>query len=181
MLSIPGTFLHADEKDADAALERMLDERLHADIHDCSVQQLRTYTGIDRDPRGQVVSIAHMLYMRDGMEWLKHQNHNVSNGMQWVPLHDAQKKELAFDHHDIIMDAMMRLQGQFGWTPYVFDTLPRPFTLTQAMELRSSLFNEDMNAISRANFRKKYQPFWREVGVVDPTDDRSAKLFEYCH
>jgi ADP-ribose pyrophosphatase len=179
MLSLPGTFLHADEHGADESLSRMLTDRLHADINDCSVQQLRTYTGIDRDPRGQVVSIAHMLYMRNGVDWLERQDHSVSDGMQWVPINEAAERKLAFDHNTIIDDAIARLRSQFGWTPNVFDVLPEPFTLTQAMKLRSSLFDEDMKHMSRANFKKKYQPMWNEVGLSDPSDERSSKLFTF--
>lgn len=179
LLSLPGTFLHADEQDADEALSRMLTDRLHADINDCRVQQLRTYTGIDRDPRGQVVSIAHLLYMRDGVDWLEHQDHDISDGIQWIPINDASERQLAFDHNAIIDDGIERLRSQFGWTPNVFYALPERFTLTQAMKLRSSLFNEDMKNMSRANFKKKYQGMWSDEGRVDPTDERSAKLFSF--
>lgn len=31
--------------------------------------------------------------------------------------------------------------------------------------------------MSRANFKKKYQSMWREIGLSDPSDLRSPKLF----
>ena len=179
LLSLPGTFLHADERDADAAIARLLSTRLHADVSNCSIQQLRTYTGIDRDPRGQVISISHMLYMRDGISWLSSLSPSVAEGMIWVPMHEVDDIELGFDHNAIVDDARTRLMGQFGWTPNVFYALPERFTLTQAMKLRSSLFNEDMKHMSRANFKKKYQGMWSDEGRVDPTDERSAKLFSF--
>lgn len=172
--SLPGTFLHVDDEDAENAVERMLVERFHVRSADGTLQQFRTFTGADRDPRGQVVSIAHMLYISNGVSTIA-----GIDGVEWVPLRTLANggMDLAFDHDRIVDVAIARLRDQFGWTPNVFRTLPTPFTLTDAIRLRASLFDEPCHAISRANFRKKYQSMWREVGLSDPSDPRSSKLF----
>jgi ADP-ribose pyrophosphatase YjhB (NUDIX family) len=172
--SLPGTFLHADDENALGAIERMLVERFNVHSNIGFMQQLQTFTGLHRDPRGQIVSIAHILYVRDGVSII----HGI-DGVRWVPIHELSNMELAFDHNDIADIAINRMQEQFGWTPNVFCVLPSPFTLTEAIRLRSSLFDEDMKSINRANFKKKYQPMWNTAGVQDPSDPRSPKLFTF--
>jgi ADP-ribose pyrophosphatase YjhB (NUDIX family) len=173
-VSLPGTFLHADDENALKAIERMLVERFGITTKAGVVQQLQTFTGRDRDPRGQIVSIAHILYIRDGLRLI----HGI-DGVHWVPLRSVRNMDFAFDHNVILNTAVNRLRDQFGWIPNVFYTLPDPFTLTDAIRLRSSLFDEDYHDINRANFKKKYQPMWSECGIVDPADPRSPKLFSW--
>lgn len=172
--TLPGTFLHSDET-ANTAIARMLVSRL--DFHtkgNAIVQQLQTFTGPNRDPRGQIVSIANIVYVRNGVNIIK----NI-DGVEWAPIGEILDEHLAFDHDEIIDVAVERMRVQFGWTPHIFYTLPAEFTLSDAMKLRGSLFQSDWTKIKRGNFRAKFSPLWNEIGVVDPKDPTSAKLYEY--
>lgn len=193
-LSLPGTYLHADEKSAGDAVSREL-AWLFAEHENlgAKIQQIRTFTGIDRDPRGQTVSVLYVVYVPDAIGL---QLNDDVNG-EWLPLAGYSVEALddldmpvetdpasppsdmvdAFDHASMLSLVVERLRDQFAWTPNVFYTLPFEFTLTDAMRLRCSLFREDYHSLNRANFRKKYAQLWDEVGLLDPSDPRSPKLF----
>ncbi|MBW3094864.1 NUDIX hydrolase [Bifidobacterium sp. 64T4] len=194
-LSLPGTFLHADERSAGQAVRRELAWLfVRPEEVEARIQQIRTFTGIERDPRGQTASILYVVYASEAMSL------ELNDGVDavWAPLAGYSVEALdelggavaaapdsapagdvvdAFDHARMLSLVVDRLRDQFAWTPNVFYTLPEEFTLTDAMRLRSSLFDEDYHEMKRANFRKKYAVLWDEVGVVDPSDPRSPKLF----
>lgn len=172
--ALPGTFLTPDDANADAALARMLTKRIGMDTTHAVAQQFYTFTGRDRDPRGQISSIAHLVYVRDGLDSIAEEP-----GMRWVPFRYALGARLAFDHEDILRMAEARMRDQFGWTPNIFEALPREFTVTDAIRIRCALFDEEQDSVRRRNFLKKYERFWHKLGHVDPDDESSPNLYEY--
>lgn len=156
--TLPGTFLHSDEN-ADAAIARMLVDRLDFDTKGHAiVQQLQTFTRADRDPRGQVVSIANIVYVRDGISLI-----NGIDGVEWLPIGEVLESHLGFDHDLIVDTAVERMRSQFSWTPNIFYALPEKFTLTDAIKLRASLFQTDWTKTKRNNFKTKFSPMWNEL------------------
>lgn len=171
-MAITGTFLHTDENDAVDAVNRTMRYLFHT-LPRYSIQQIRTFAGLHRDPRGQVVSILHTIYLKDAINW----KINDLEG-EWVPMLDlAVNGGLAFDHDLMVKVLVRRLQEQFDWIPNVFYTLPDEFTLDDAIRLRCGLFGSMESDVNRKNFRRKYAGFWNEVGVVDPADPRSRKIY----
>lgn len=191
--AIPGTYLHADEKSAEESVARLL-EWLFVDptAGRARIQQIRTFTGVGRDPRGQVASVLHVVYLTGGVSM----ELNSEVDARWftladydggVDLEEAGPEDrgaddamdvTAFDHQAMLRLVVGRLRDQFGWTPNVFYTLPEPFTVTEAVRLRCSLYAEDdVKAVSRKNFVKKYSKLWDEAGVEDPGGERSQKLW----
>lgn len=95
--AFPGGFLNMDET-TDLCAIRELKEETGLEVTD--VQQIGTYSKVDRDPRGRTISVAYMAVVDAPLE---------VNGLddaakaQWFPI-DA-LPELAFDHDDIMKDA----------------------------------------------------------------------------
>jgi 8-oxo-dGTP diphosphatase len=123
-LALPGGFVEADE-DLDAAAARELAEEtdLHADqLH---LEQLSSYGRPDRDPRGRVISVCYLALMPNLPL-------PVAGGdaaaAQWQPISgilDA-STALAFDHNQIIADAVERARTRLEYT-----TLAAAFCLTE--------------------------------------------------
>ena len=191
--AIPGTYLHSDEAGAEESVARLL-AWLFRDPEACHarVQQIRTFTGAGRDPRGQTASVLHVVYVSDGMamelnggvdaRWMTLSDYDGSVDLEEAAPDDEPRPDAmdvtAFDHQAMLRLVVNRLRDQFGWTPNVFYTLPTVFTTTEAVRLRCSLYAEnDVRAVNRKNFVKKYSPLWDDAGLTDPADGRPQRLW----
>ena len=175
--SLPGTFMRADDADDVAVIDRMLGTRfgVEAEALQLRVCQLQTFTGRDRDPRGQIASIANIVYMPDGPNVIAE-----SPGVHWLPLLELPGRRLAFDHRQMVTTAIERMRDQFAWEPNVFWALSEPFTVTDALKLRASLFGEDYKSLNRKNFKRKYESMWIADGVVvNPVTKMPVDYYRY--
>lgn len=207
-VALPGTFMRPDDRNEHAVIARMLRDRFDFEVGGESsgesgesageraaaeraraeeggkprprvaaphIRQLKTFTGRDRDPRGQVVSIANVVYLQRGIESIPEHE-----GVHWEPLTELAKGTLAFDHQQILATARDRVRSQFAWAPHVFWTLPTPFTVTDALKLRASLFEEDYKSINRKNFKRKYQSVWVPDHVeINPVTKMPVDFYQY--
>lgn len=117
-----GGYVHVD-KDADleATARRVLAAK--AGITDLFVEQLMTFSGRDRDPRGWSASVAYFsLTPCDGIEEAA-----GAPGAELVPV-DA-LPALPFDHAEIVAAAVARLRGKGAYSDLPARFLPATFTL----------------------------------------------------
>jgi ADP-ribose pyrophosphatase YjhB (NUDIX family) len=181
-MALPGTFMRPEDHNDRAVVARMLRDRFDFDVDgsadvddDVHIRQLQTFTGAQRDPRGQVVSIANVVYVQRGVERIKE-----TEGVHWLPLLEVTSKPLAFDHNEIVATAVRRIRSQFAWMPRVFWSLPSPFGVTDALKLRASLFGEDYKSINRKNFKRKYQAVWVADHVeINPVTKMPVDFYHY--
>ena len=175
-MALPGTFMRPEDQNDRAVVARMLCDRFNFDVDDdVHIRQLQTFTGAQRDPRGQVVSIANIVYVQRGIERIPE-----SEGVHWLPLMGAADVPLAFDHNEIVDTAVHRIRSQFAWMPRVFWSLSSPFGVTDALKLRASLFGEDYKSINRKNFKRKYQAVWVADHVeINPVTKMPVDFYHY--
>lgn len=141
--ALPGGFIHVDEDaDAESAMRRILKDK--AGVSGLYLEQLATYSGPDRDPRGWSISIAHLalvpgvrLKIDEGKAAL------VSTG---------DLPELPFDHGKIIEDAVARLRGKGAYSTLPASFLGKDFTLT---EMQSAYEVALGTRIDASSFRRK--------------------------
>jgi 8-oxo-dGTP diphosphatase len=101
--ALPGGFMQMDET-ADECAKRELHEETAVRID--HLEQLYTFTSIDRDPRERTISIAYFTVVKAG-------EHNASAGddaanTEWFSIDNL--PPLAFDHEKIISLAVKRLR-----------------------------------------------------------------------
>jgi len=143
--ALPGGFVEMDET-LDEAARRELEEE--TGVKDLFLEQLYTFSGVNRDPRERVVSVAY--YALVNLD--EHPATAASDAEQAAWFSALYLPELAFDHAAIYAAALARLQGKLRAEPVGFELLPKTFTLSQLQQLYETVLNQELD---KRNFRKR--------------------------
>lgn len=159
MWAFPGGFLRMNET-AEECILRELKEETGLELK--SVKQLGTFSGINRDPRERVISIA-FYSLSPNTE--VHGGDDASKA-HWWSLDDI--PQLAFDHDYILRQAMRKLRQDIHFEPVGFDLLKEQFTMAELQRLYESILGIHFD---RRNFYKKMLQtgILREVNDSAPT------------
>jgi len=164
MWAIPGGFKRPGETLDDAAL-RELDEETGGDGA-AVLRQFGAYGDPGRDPRMNVVTVAYVAVIRD--VGTPAASTDAVAAALW-PVEDVLngKVELAFDHEDILSDAVERVRNDLELTGRATAFLPPTFTLAELRNVYEEVWHMRFDA---ANFRKRVLA---EDGWVVPTGKRA--------
>src|SRR3954447_10505935 len=100
--ALPGGYLEVDEDLATSAA-RELAEETGVDVDAADLRQLGAYGAPDRDPRGRTISIAHVIRFVSASEAT---GGDDASEAAWVEVEEALERGLAFDHAQILVDAL---------------------------------------------------------------------------
>ncbi|MFC7886671.1 NUDIX domain-containing protein [Streptomyces sp. NPDC057376] len=145
--ALPGGFLLPEESAEEAARRELAEETGLADVTGLHLEQLRTYSEPDRDPRMRVVSVAFAALLPDPPE--PHGGGDASQA-RWVPYDAA--VDLAFDHDRILADARDRVGAKLEYTCLATAFCPAEFTLGELQQVYETVWG---TALDRPNFRRK--------------------------
>ncbi len=98
--AIPGGFLNMDETTEQCAI-RELEEETGLKID--KANQIGAYCKVDRDPRGRTISVAYLAIVERPLEV---SGQDDAAKAKWFPVNAL--PPLAFDHDDIMADAMTK-------------------------------------------------------------------------
>jgi 8-oxo-dGTP diphosphatase len=145
--ALPGGFVQPDESAETAARRELAEETGLAEVGGLHLEQLRTYSEPDRDPRMRVVSVAFAALLPDPPE-----PHGGSDAAQarWVPY--ASARPLAFDHDRILADAHERVGAKLEYTCLATAFCPPEFTLGELQQVYEAVWGTPLD---RPNFRRK--------------------------
>lgn len=143
--ALPGGFLHMGEELVDGAARELREETGITPAH---MEQLCTVGGVNRDPRGRVISVVYMALVRV-VDHTPRAGSDAGKAM-WFDVEEL--PELAFDHGEVIKIARARLRAKIRYSPLGFDLLPDPFTLPELQRLYEIVTGRGLD---KANFRKK--------------------------
>ena len=142
--ALPGGFIHVDEDgDARDAALRVLRDKTH--IEAPYLEQLATFSGPARDPRGWSLSVTYYaLVSHDVIEKAAHPEIKLANV--------DKLGSLPFDHRTIIDTAVARLRSKSQYSSLPCYLAGDSFTLPQLQRIYEALMGEDLNKVS---FRRK--------------------------
>ncbi|MES2741999.1 MAG: NUDIX domain-containing protein [Pseudomonadota bacterium] len=153
--ALPGGFIHVDEDiDARHAALRVLKEKTGIDVP--YLEQLATFSGPKRDPRGWSVAIAY--YALVSTDVIERAGHAA------IAMHAVdQELDLPFDHRGIIDTAVARLRSKSQYSSLPCYLAGDTFTLPRLQRVYEALMGETLNKVS---FRRKIN----EMGMLEPLD-----------
>lgn len=150
-LALPGGYVHVQEDaDAQAAALRVLAGK--TGLASPYLEQLASFSGPTRDPRGWSVSIAHYALLP-----LQH----LPAGAVLAPV--DQLPPLAFDHRQIVAAAVERVRTKSQYSSLPVYLCGERFTLPQLQAVYEAVLGEPVNKVS---FRRKVE----ELGMLEPIE-----------
>ncbi|MEU9449144.1 NUDIX domain-containing protein [Streptomyces sp. NPDC048277] len=145
--ALPGGFVLPRESAETAARRELAEETGLSDVSGLHLEQLRTYSDPDRDPRMRVVSVAFTALLPDPPE-----PHGGGDAAQarWLPYDTA--RPLAFDHDRILADAHERVGAKLEYSCLATAFCPPEFTLGELQNVYETVWGVELD---RPNFRRK--------------------------
>jgi 8-oxo-dGTP diphosphatase len=176
--ALPGGLMGPDETLEEAA-ERELREETN--VTDTYMEQLATFSEIDRDPRGRVISCCYLALVDGGRVRLR--PGSDAREAVWRPLEPLLRDTeagtvLAFDHDQILAYARQRLAYKLEYQNVAWSLLPETFTLS---ELRRVYEAGIGRAFEPNNFRR-IALGWGVLAESGerPTGGRPAALYRFA-
>jgi 8-oxo-dGTP diphosphatase len=145
--ALPGGFLREGE-DLPVAARRELDEETGINSAALHLEQLAAYGAPDRDPRGRVVSVAYLALAPDMPAPVAGSDARTA---RWVPV-SAVQGSLAFDHDQILADAVERARSRLEMTPYATAFCPTDFTIGDLRTVYEAVWSTTLDP---RNFSRK--------------------------
>ena len=121
---LPGWYV-LDNETLEQAVYREVQEETW--VNNAYLEQLYTFSDLDRDPRWRHITCAYMALMRS--DDIDLQAWSDATNAKLFPVN--QLPELAFDHKKILNYAIQRLKYKLEYTNLVQYLLPESFTLTE--------------------------------------------------
>jgi len=169
--ALPGGFVEMHETLEQAARRELQEETGLTDLY---LEQLYSFSAVDRDPRERVISVAYYGLVRQ----IKYQPEAADDAREaeWFPV--SNRPELAFDHSSIFEVAYERLQAKVRYQPIGFELLPKKFTLSQLQMLYETILGRELD---KRNFRKRIlaMDFLQPLNEFSSGAHRAARLYRF--
>lgn len=155
VLALPGGYIRAaEDADTRAAAARMLREKTGIDSP--YLEQLATFSGRGRDPRGWSISVAYYALVPEAV---------IAGGahpeVELLPVEALDG--LPFDHRQIVEAAMQRVRNKSSYSSLPVYLCGENFTLPQLQKVYEAILGEPINKVS---FRRKLD----ELDILEPVE-----------
>lgn len=176
--ALPGGFVLPDEDLPDAAA-RELQEETGLSAVAAHLEQLATYGAPGRDPRGRVVTVAHLALVADLPTPTAGSD---AAGATWLPVEALRRargaSRLAFDHGRILADGVERARAKLEYSPLATSFCDDEFTVAELRRVYEVVWGTPLDP---RNFHRKVTT---TAGFLDATGrtttrdgGRPARLF----
>lgn len=169
---LPGGFIDMAHDDSTRATAlRKLTEK--TGVSPSWLEQLDTFSGPDRDPRGWSLTITWFALIA----WVDCEPHIASvSDARWVPVDKLADYPLAFDHQAIIDAALNRLRQKTKYSLLPVYCLPDTFTHGQLQEATEIILGQP---IQRKSLIRRFEAsdMFEDTGESMATGTRKARLW----
>lgn len=159
--ALPGGFLEMEETAEQCAARELREE---TGVTNAYLQQIGAFSGVERDPRGRVISIAFFATIRTS-------DHTIAGGddalrADWFCIDEL--PPLAFDHAGIICKAREALQSAAITKAAAFSLLDKTFTVDELQQLLEVIYGRKYDS---EHFRQQIL----SAGFIEPADGASDR------
>ena len=165
VLALPGGFVRVDEDvDTSATARRVIREKTPAKVP--HLEQLYTFSGRVRDPRGWSISVAYYALVPGaelGADLGADLEADLHAGSDAVLAPIAALPALPFDHDAIVEAAVRRLRDKAAYSSLPTYLLPEQFTLAELQRVYEQVMDTDLD---RTSFRRNLLA----QGVIEPVE-----------
>ena len=184
--ALPGGFIGMKESAEEAAIREFREKTGISGIY---MEQLYTFSGVRRDPRMRIISVAYLAMAAKERLLPALDREGTEAGLFTVQADDARgfvltpdegdgapvfPEELAFDHAEIIATALNRMAGKLEYTDIGFEFLADKgrFTLSELYDIYTAVSGRQYDL---PNFRRFIKKRYEEAGRIEPTGERQKK------
>lgn len=158
---LPGGFIRPQEDlDASDTAKRVLATK--AGVTSPYLEQLATFTGAARDPRGWSASIAYYALVPAHVAPVNSESFN------WVPADDVLAKKLPFDHSEIVRSAVERVRSKTSYSALPVHLMPEEFTMTELRTVYEQILG---GRLDKRGFLRRMD----ELDVLEETGNMKAE------
>lgn len=165
--AFPGGFMNIDETVGECA-KRELEEE--TGLKNVAVEQLYTFSEVNRDSRERIISVAHYALVR--LSQVKGGDDAAS--AKWFALN--QIPSLAFDHDEMLKMAKNRLKERLRLEPMGIDLMPETFSMNELQNLYEAIAEQKFDS-------KKFSDNMLNLGILskesscqtEPSQTESSK------
>ena len=153
--ALPGGFVRMDETVEEGARRELKEET----GVDCShIKQFRVFSAPDRDPRERVITVPFYALIK----WQEVEGADDAMNAEWK---DADSlPELAFDHKEIIEEALKAMRFDIHFEPVGFSLLNDTFTMPELQRVYEAVLGKEFD---RRNFAKKM----KHLNLLKPAEE----------
>jgi len=182
--ALPGGFCKEDESMYECARRELAEE---TGVTDVRMDYLNVYSTPGRDPRGWIISHAFCALVQERL-LLHRRAADDAADVRLFPAEEALRLELAFDHREIVRDALAKIRELMMTTTIAQEFLPEAFTLGELYQIIRTVVPdfEESNFIRKITSTKSRQGILEEVREADGTpklsnrySQRAAQLYRF--
>lgn len=168
MWALPGGFMRINETAEQCALRELREETGYVTDN---LRQVHTYSAVGRDPRERVLTVAFYALVKMGAV------HGGDDAVEarWFPV--SQLPDLAFDHREIINDALLAMRRDVYFEPIGFELLPPTFTMSELQKIIETITGDTFD---RRNFYNKMRHMQFVSEVTDEIEERISGSSRLC-
>lgn len=169
--ALPGGFVEEKESGLDTAKRELQEE---TGVQGINMKHFGVYDKPGRDPRGWIITNAHYAIVPEN-SLSKRVASDDAVEVELFSIDDVLKLNLAFDHQEIIKDAIAQISNDLLQTTIASSFLPEYFTYSELQALLLTVINDP--AISSAqSFARKIKTLPFIQAVPNEKTQRTSKL-----
>ncbi|QHT59470.1 NUDIX hydrolase [Paenibacillus lycopersici] len=166
--ALPGGFSKETETLLDSALRELQEETGVADVH---IEYFGAYSKPGRDPRGWMISHAFLALVHEHALANRSAADDASD-VRLFPVQEALAMELAFDHREILEDALRHIRIKMLTTTIAKSFLPEEFTIGELYQVIEAVVPD----FEEKNFIRKITSTRSRKGIIEEARDRKGEL-----